>query len=90
MTAEERKQKIAELLNREGSVKAAALSRLFGISEVTVRKDLADMEHKGLLSRIHGGAISSYKPYYSMNLNQRMTANQSEKKYHRAKNCRYD
>ncbi len=79
MTAEERKQKIAELLNREGSVKAAALSRLLGTSEVTVRKDLADMEHKGLLSRVHGGAISSYKPYYSMNLNQRMTANQSEK-----------
>jgi len=38
------------------------------------------MEYKGLLSRVHGGAIRSYKPYYNMNLNQRMTTNQSEKK----------
>jgi len=37
------------------------------------------MEKKGLLSRIHGGAVSSYKPYYSMSLNQRLETNQSEK-----------
>jgi DeoR/GlpR family transcriptional regulator of sugar metabolism len=37
------------------------------------------MEKKGLLSRVHGGAVSSYKPYYSMNLNQRLEANQHAK-----------
>ncbi|MBE5868365.1 MAG: DeoR/GlpR transcriptional regulator [Lachnospiraceae bacterium] len=79
MSGEERKQVILELLAKEGSVKVAALSQLFGISEVTVRNDLADMEYKGLLSRVHGGAVSSYKPYYSMNLNQRLTTNHSEK-----------
>ncbi len=79
MTADDRKQKICELLAKDGSVKVAALSSLFGISEVTIRNDLADLENKGLLSRVHGGAISSYKPYYSMNLNQRMTANLDEK-----------
>ena len=55
------------------------LSNLFGVSEVTVRAYLEDMEKKGLLSRIHGGAVSSYKPYYSMNLNQRLETNQKEK-----------
>ncbi len=75
----ERKQKILELLEKHGSVKVTELSRVFDISEVTIRNYLADMENKGLLSRVHGGAISSYKPYYSMNLNQRLETNQIEK-----------
>lgn len=79
MTAEERRKKILEILNKEGSVRVIALSRFFDISEVTIRNDLADMEYKGLLSRVHGGAVSTYKPYYSMNLNQRLTTNQEQK-----------
>ena len=79
MTAEQRKQKISELLKENDSVKVAELSNLFGVSEVTVRAYLEDMEKKGLLARIHGGAVSSYKPYYSMNLNQRLETNQKEK-----------
>ena len=79
MTAEQRKQKISELLKENDSVKVTELSQLFNVSEVTVRSYLEDMEKKGLLSRIHGGAVSSYKPYYSMNLNQRLETNQAEK-----------
>ena len=79
MTAEQRKQKISELLKENDSVKVTELSQLFNVSEVTVRSYLEDMEKKGLLTRIHGGAVSSYKPYYSMNLNQRLETNQTEK-----------
>ena len=79
MTAEQRKQKISELLKENDSVKVTELSRLFGVSEVTVRAYLEDMEKKGLLSRVHGGAVSSYKPYCSMNFNQRLETNQTEK-----------
>ena len=75
-----RKEKILELLEEKGSVSVTEMSALFAVSEVTVRNDLADLESKGLLSRVHGGAVSSYKPYYNMNLNQRMKANQSKKK----------
>ena len=79
METNKRKQKIMDLLKENGSVKVAELSEMFKISEVTIRSYLADMEQKGLLSRIHGGAISSYKPYYSMDMTQRLEANQSEK-----------
>ena len=75
----ERKQKILELIQKEGSVKVTDLSHRLDISEVTVRNYLTDMENKGLLSRVHGGAMSTYKPYYSMNLNQRLETNQLEK-----------
>ena len=79
MTAEQRKQRILDLLKENDSVRVTNLSRQFGVSEVTIRTDLEDMEKKGLLSRVHGGAVSSYKPYYSMNLNQRLETNQKAK-----------
>ena len=79
MIVDDRRKKILELINKNGSVRVTELSCLFNISEVTIRTDLADMENKGLLTRVHGGAISSYKPYYSMNINQRMSTNQAQK-----------
>lgn len=79
MNTEQRKQKISELLKENDSVRVSELSQILEVSEVTVRSYLEDMEKKGLLSRVHGGAVSSYKPYYSMNLNQRLEANQTEK-----------
>ena len=79
MISDERKQKISELLKDNDIVRVSDLSKLFGVSEVTVRNYLADMEKKGLLTRVHGGAVSSYKPYYSMNLAQRLETNQLEK-----------
>lgn len=79
MISESRKQQILELIRKDGSVRVATLSQLFEVSEVTVRNYLTDMESKGLLTRTHGGAISSYKPYCSMNFNQRLETNHSEK-----------
>jgi len=79
MEIESRKHQIMELLKTNGSVKVTELSRMFDVSEVTIRNDLATMESRGLLSRIHGGAISTYKPYYNMNLSQRLKTNSAEK-----------
>jgi len=76
---DERKAKIIELIQENGIVKVAALSEILNISEVTIRSYLTDMEKMGLLTRVHGGAISSYKPYCSMNFNQRLETNQTEK-----------
>ena len=79
MDAYERKQKILDIISREGKVKVNELSALFDISEVTIRMDLADLETNGMLTRIHGGAVSSYKTYHNMSLQQRLVANQEKK-----------
>ncbi len=79
MTTDEKKSEILKLLKRDGIVKVSLLSEMFDTSEVTIRNYLSDMESKGLLSRVHGGAVSSYRPYYSMNLSQRLETNQEEK-----------
>lgn len=80
LNIEARRKKIVEMLHLEGKVKVIELSRQFGISEVTIRGDLDTLEREGLLERVHGGAISTYKKYYSMNFHDRMETNQEEKR----------
>ncbi|MBO0992106.1 DeoR/GlpR family DNA-binding transcription regulator [Bacillus sp. SD088] len=58
MLAEERRQKILELLKQEGRVIAKDLSELFEMSVDSIRRDLTIMEEQGLLQKTYGGAIS--------------------------------
>ena len=57
MYAEERKQAIADLARDEGRVDVAELAARFGITAETVRRDLTQLEARGVLRRVHGGAI---------------------------------
>ncbi len=48
---------ILSLLTEQGEVSVEHLSDLFDISEVTIRKDLTELEKNGLLMRKYGGAV---------------------------------
>ncbi|MBN2651141.1 MAG: DeoR/GlpR transcriptional regulator [Spirochaetales bacterium] len=52
-----RQEKIVELVNTNGVVKVTELSEFFDVSTLTIRRDLALLEEKGVLERSHGGAI---------------------------------
>jgi len=58
MLAEERRFKIQEILSRQTSVTIADMVEAFGTSEMTIRRDLDELETRGICQRIHGGAIS--------------------------------
>ena len=57
MMAGQRREKILELLREDGSAKVIALSKIFRVSEVTIRQDLEKLENDGLITREHGGAF---------------------------------
>lgn len=57
MLANQRRDKIIELLQEDGSAKVMKLSKLFKVSEVTIRQDLEKLENEGLITREHGGAF---------------------------------
>jgi DeoR/GlpR family transcriptional regulator of sugar metabolism len=57
MLANQRRQKIFELLREDGSAKVARLARIFKVTEVTIRQDLEKLETEGLIIREHGGAF---------------------------------
>ncbi|MFQ5858464.1 MAG: DeoR/GlpR family DNA-binding transcription regulator [Anaerolineae bacterium] len=57
----ERRHRIREMLRAQGTVKVSALSQLFDVSEITIRRDLEHLERDGLLERTHGGAVLSQR-----------------------------
>lgn len=63
MLAELRRLRIVEYIRKRerGVVSITELSQLLAVSEMTVRRDLALLESKGVLRRVHGGAIA-YQP----------------------------
>ncbi len=63
MPAEARRLQIIELLGKSdtGVVAVADLARQMGVSEMTIRRDLDWLEEHSVLTRVHGGAISSQK-----------------------------
>lgn len=54
---QQRRRAIIETLNEQGEVAVDSLSKRFLTSEVTIRKDLAELENNGLLLRKFGGAV---------------------------------
>jgi DeoR/GlpR family transcriptional regulator of sugar metabolism len=56
MLANQRREKILELLKEDGQAKVLDLSRIFKVTEVTIRQDLERLEKEGNIIREHGGA----------------------------------
>jgi Transcriptional regulators of sugar metabolism len=56
MLANQRRERICQLINEDGHASVTQLSKLFKVTEVTIRQDLIQLEKEGLLQREHGGA----------------------------------
>lgn len=57
MPAELRRDRMLSLVREREFMRVGDLSSMFGISEVTVRADLATLADQQLIQRVHGGAI---------------------------------
>jgi len=57
--AAERRAHVLGALERDGVVRVADLTAELGVTAVTVRRDIAQLEREGLLSRVHGGAVAA-------------------------------
>jgi DeoR/GlpR family transcriptional regulator of sugar metabolism len=69
MLAEERRFRIREMLSAQRTITASDLCSALGVTAATVRRDLAVLEHDGVLVRSHGGAVSrmsstNFQPSY--------------------------
>ena len=57
MLSEERRALIGQLVNEQRRVVVRDLCRRFRTSSVTIRKDLEELEKRGVLTLVHGGAV---------------------------------
>ena len=78
--AEERKNKILELLRTNQKVSVNELASLFSVSRPTIRTYLRSMELNGHLIRTHGGAIQKSKAGFELNTQQKRIVNLDEKR----------
>jgi DNA-binding LacI/PurR family transcriptional regulator/predicted transcriptional regulator len=54
---ETRREAILDVLRRDGSVRVSELTESTGVTPVTIRRDIAQLEEEGIVRRVHGGAI---------------------------------
>lgn len=77
--AEERKQKILEIIGQKEKVSVPELSNIFNVSSVTIRNDLRELESASLIRRTHGGAMANIKSGLEIDLTERQVYNHDEK-----------
>jgi DeoR/GlpR family transcriptional regulator of sugar metabolism len=56
--AAQRRRLILRTVRSDHGVQVVDLAQRFGVSEMTVRRDLSQLQREGKLTRVHGGAVS--------------------------------
>ena len=59
MLAEQRFAVILDTLSRNQAATVTELCKIVGVSESTIRRDLATLAHQGRLNKVHGGATAA-------------------------------
>jgi DeoR family transcriptional regulator of aga operon len=77
----ERRARILEQVDAAGQVEVQNLSGIFGVSEVTIRNDLAHLEQKNLLLRTRGGAIKQRRVGLDFALAEKQKQHLGEKQH---------
>lgn len=79
MLAEERKNRIIEMVQKDTIVKVNELSRTLQATEATIRRDLDELQKKKLIRRVHGGATLPRSTAKPLNRTQLMVLCKEEK-----------
>jgi DeoR/GlpR family transcriptional regulator of sugar metabolism len=58
MFADRRRQEILKLVEEQGSIRISNLGEQFDVTDMTIRRDIDYLSERGLVRRVHGGAIS--------------------------------
>jgi len=76
---DERRNRIHEILIRKRKASVFELSQEFHVGEATIRRDLSELEARGLVLRTHGGALFKDNASEEAPLKERETRNQEMK-----------
>jgi DeoR family transcriptional regulator, fructose operon transcriptional repressor len=80
MTAAERRHRILALARQDGSIDVSTAAVSFGVAPETVRRDLSELERRGLIRRTHGGAYPVESAGFETSLAHREVQHVPEKR----------
>ena len=55
--AEERQNRIVELVSEKGNIQVERLAEILDVSRMTIRRDLNKLKQEGIIERRHGAAV---------------------------------
>ncbi len=58
MLAQQRQASILDRVRRQGGARVADLVRVLGVSDMTIRRDIEVLAERGLVAKVHGGAVA--------------------------------
>lgn len=68
----QRQQRIIELLEQGGKGETAAMAQQLGVTELTIRRDIDQLDRQGIVRRVFGGAVlnagRSFEPPFAVRL----------------------
>ncbi|MFD3456913.1 DeoR/GlpR family DNA-binding transcription regulator [Streptomyces sp. NPDC058691] len=73
MRGDERQHRILALVRQSGQVEVTALASDFKVAPETIRRDLSELERRGLVRRTHGGAYPVESAGFETDLARRET-----------------
>ncbi len=79
MSAKTRRAQIEQRVLDEGEIEYAALAQEYGVSEMTIRRDVDALEASGLVRRVTGGAIAAYRKAEEPSFESRAMRSATEK-----------
>ena len=74
LLAESRRAAILEMLRSSGAVSVAEIQSRLSVSSMTARRDLAELDRRGLAQRTHGGAVIPAISAHEDSFTQRLEA----------------
>jgi len=80
LNAHKRRELIASQIRDRGSIQVAELMDEFGLTDTSIRRDLSILESKGIIRRVHGGAVSTSEGLQIALLNERKIKFEAEKR----------
>jgi len=79
MEQKTRLSQIVDRIEKRGSVSISELAENFNVSEMTVRRDLIELEKMSIVRRVHGGAVPFYGRSFEPPLISRASKNVAAK-----------
>ena len=80
LSVAQRESAIGEILRNRREVSIPELAEMFGVSQMTVRRDLDKLEQAGRVRRTHGGAMPAERMVFEFDFVNRRQANRRAKR----------
>lgn len=75
-----RRRKIVDLVEGRGAIAVGELSKEFGVSTATIRRDLKELGETGVVTRTHGGVVNNASVLIDLPNDERMLLHSEDKR----------